>query len=141
MVSFDVKSLVTSVPLENIIDIIINRFFEDHEITTTFTKSEMTKLLTLCNKIVHSSFNNEIQIQISGVAMGSSLGPAIANIFMVELETTLVPKLEDHIQKRRRFVDDTFAYIKIGSVEYVLSVLDLFHKNIKLTYEEEQNNT
>ena len=60
MVSFDVKSLVTSVPLENIIDIIINRFFEDHEITTTFTKSEMTKLLTLCNKIVHSSFNNEI---------------------------------------------------------------------------------
>ena len=73
--------------------------------------------------------------------MGSSLEPAIANIFMVELETTLVPKLEDHIQKRRRFVDDTFAYIKIGSVEYVLSVLDLFHKNIKLTYEEEQNNT
>ena len=27
------------------------------------------------------------------------------------------------------------------SVEYVLSVLDSFHKNIKLTYEEEQNNT
>ena len=27
------------------------------------------------------------------------------------------------------------------SVEYVLSVLDSFHKNIKFTYEEEQNNT
>ena len=53
----------------------------------------------------------------------------------------LVPKLEDHVQKWRRFVDDTFAYVKIGSVEHVLSVLNSFHKNIKFTYEEEQNNT
>ena len=34
-----------------------------------------------------------------------------------------------------------FVYVKIGSVEYVLSVLNSFHKNIKFTYEEEQNNT
>ena len=33
-----------------------------------------------------------------------------------------------------------FAYVKIGSVEYVLSVLNSFHKNIKFTYEEERNN-
>ena len=71
--------------------------------------------------------------------MGSPLGPVIANIFIVELETNLVPRLEDHVQKCRRFVDDTFAYVKIGSVEYVLSVLNSFHKNIKLTYQEEQN--
>ena len=47
--------------------------------------------------------------------------------------------MEDHVQKWRRFVGDTFAYVKIGSVEYVLSVLNSFHKNIKLTYQEEQN--
>ena len=34
-----------------------------------------------------------------------------------------------------------FAYVKIGSLEYVLSVLNPFHKNIKFSYEEEQNNT
>ena len=141
MVSFDVKFLFTSVPLEYTIDIIIKQIFEDYKITTIFTKSEMKKLLTLCTKNVHFSFNNEIYIQIDGVAMGSPLGPVIANIFMVELETTLVPKLEDHVQKWRRFVDDTFAYVKIGSVEYVLSVLNSFHKNIKFTYKEEQNNT
>ena len=62
--------------------------------------------------------------------MGSPLGPVIANIFMLEPETTLVPKLEDHVQKWRRFVDDTFACVNIGSVEYVLSVLNSFHKNI-----------
>ena len=131
MVSFDVKSLFTSVPLEYTIDIIIKRIFEDHEITTIFTKSEMKKLLTLCTKNVHFSFNNDIYVQIDGVAMGSPLGPVTANIFMVELETTLVSKLEDHVQKWRRFVDATSAYAKIGSVKYVLSVFISFHKNIK----------
>ena len=141
MLSFDVKSLFTSIPLEHTIDIIIKQNFEDHEITTIFTKSEMKKVWTLCTKDVHFSFNNEIYIQINGVATDSLLGVVIANIFMVELGTTLVPKLEDHVQKCRRFVDDMFAYVKIGSVEYVLSVLNSFHKNIKFTYKEEQNST
>ena len=141
MVSFDVKSHFTSVPLEYTIHIIIKRIFEDHEITTIFTKSEMKKLLTLCTKNVHFSVNNDIYTQIDGVAMGSPLGPVVANIFMVELETTLVPKLEDLVQKWRSFVYDTYVYVKIGSVEYVLSVLNSFHKNIKFTYKEEQNNT
>ena len=51
----------------------------------------MKKLLTLCTKNVPFSINNEIYIQTDGVAMGSPLGPVIANILMVELETTLVP--------------------------------------------------
>ena len=141
MVSFDVKSLFTSVPLDYTIDIIIKRTFEDHEITTIFTKSEIKKLLTLCTKNVYFSFNNEIYIQLDGVAMSSPLGLVIVNIFMVELETTLVPKFEDHVQKWRRFVNDTFTYVKIGSVEYVLSVLNSFDKNIKFIYGEEKNNT
>ena len=53
MVSFDVKSLFTSLPLEYTIDIIIKQIFEDHEITTIFTKSEMKKLLTLCTKNIY----------------------------------------------------------------------------------------
>ena len=70
MVSFEVKFLFTSVSLGYTIDIIIKRIFEDHEITTIFTKSERKKLLTLCTKNVHFSFNNEIYVQIDGVAMG-----------------------------------------------------------------------
>ena len=72
--------------------------------------------------------------------MGPPLGPVISNIVMVELGTTLAPKLEDHVKKRGHFVGDKFAYVKIGSVEYVLSVLISFHKNITFTYEEKQNN-
>ena len=140
MVSFDVKSLFTSVPLEHTIDIIIKRIYEKHEITTVFTKPEMKKLLTICKKNVHFSLNNNIYIQIDGVGMGSPLGPVLANIFMVELESVLFPKLNDHVKKWRRFVDDTFVYNKRGSIEYVLSMLNAFHDNIKSTYEQENNN-
>ena len=139
MVSFDVKSLFTSVPLEHTSDIIIKRIYEKHEITV-FTAHEMKKLLTICTKNVHFSFNNDIYIQIDGVAMGSPLGAVLANIFMVELESVLVPKLNDYVKKWRRFVDDTFVYVKRGSIEYVLSVLNSFHDNIKFTYEQENNN-
>ena len=101
----------------------------------------MKKLLTWCTKNVYFTFDNEIYIEIDRAAMGSPLGSVIANIFMVDLEINLVPMLEDHVQKWRRFVDDTFTYIKIGSVDYFLSVLNSFLKNIKFTYGEKQNDT
>ena len=56
----------------------------------------MKNLLILWIKNVYFTFNNEIYIQNDGVAMGSPLGPTLAGIFMVELENTLVPKLEQH---------------------------------------------
>ena len=60
---------------------------------------------------------------------------------MVELKSVLVPKLNDHVKNYWiRFVDDTFVYVKRGLIEYALSVLNLFHDNIKFTYEQENNN-
>ena len=55
---------------------------------------------------------------------------------MVELESVLVPKLNDYVKKWRRFVDDR---IKRGSIVYVSSVLNSYHDNIKFTYEQENN--
>ena len=66
---------------------------------TIFTKSEMKKLVTLYIKNLHFSFNNEIYIQTDDAVMGSPLGPVIANIFMIELENTLVLMLKDHFKK------------------------------------------
>ena len=51
----------------------------------------------------------------------------------------LVRKLKQH--NWRHYVDDTFVYLKNGFMEYVLSVLETFHPNIKFTYEKEFNNT
>ena len=73
--------------------------------------------------------------------MGSPLGRILAGVFIVKLENMLVPKLKQHIKNWRRYVDDTFLYVKNSSIEYVWSVLETFHSNIKFTYEKEVNNT
>ena len=37
-------------------------------------------------------------------------------------------------------MDDTFLYVKLGSIEYVLPVQNSFHDNTNFTYEQENNN-
>ena len=38
-------------------------------------------------------------------------------------------------------MDDTFVCVKRGLIEYVLSILNSFHDDLKFTYEQENNNT
>ena len=57
----------------------------------------MRKLLTLCTKNVHFTLN-EIYVQNDTVAMGSPLGPILANAFTVDLETHWFP---DYINMSR----------------------------------------
>ena len=71
--------------------------------------------------------------------MGSPLGPVIANIFTVELEKILIPKLDKEVKLWRRFVDDTICFVKMDSLNHVLLTINSFHKNIKFTMEIEQN--
>ena len=73
MVSLDVRSLFTSVPLTETIDIILDHAYKRKEIPTVLTKDEMKKLLTLCTKKVHFTLNNEIYVQNAGVVMCSPL--------------------------------------------------------------------
>ena len=97
----------------------------------------MKEMLLPSTKNVHFSYNHDIYIQRDDVAIGSPLGPVLAGIFMVNLERLLVPKLNVYINFWRRYVDDTITFVKIGSVEYLLSVLNNFHPKIKFTYEME----
>ena len=99
----------------------------------------MKKGFTLCTKNVHFTLNNEIYVQNDGVAMGSPLIPTLANVFMVELQNTLVPGLHENVKNWRRYVDDTFAYVKNESIDYVLTTLNLFPPNISFAYEKENS--
>ena len=85
MLSFDVKSLFTNVPLNETIDIILTKVYDENKIDTKIPKSILKELLYLCTKHVHFKFNNEIYIQCDGVPMGSPFGPLLANIFMISL--------------------------------------------------------
>ena len=74
--------------------------------------------------------------------MGSPVGPVLADIFMTELEKTLLPNIYIcYIKYWRRYVDDTISYVKIGSIKHVLCLLNSFYENIKFTFESEGKGT
>ena len=71
MVSFDVKSLFTSVSLTKTIDIMLHRVYNRKKKSAVLTKIEMKKLVSLCTKNY----------------LGYRLGPILANVFIVDLKT------------------------------------------------------
>ena len=75
----------------------------------------MGKLLYLYTKNAHFTVENKTYLQVDGAAMGSPLGPFLANIFMVELGRNIIPTLSNEILLWKRYVDDTVCFIKLTS--------------------------
>ena len=139
MISFDVKSVFTNLPLEYNIDLILKRIYDNGELSADITRSEIKEILNLCTKNVQFAFNGDIYLQTHRVLMDSPLGPVLAGIFMVCLEWSLVPVLKDQLSFWKWYVHNTITFIKIWSAEYALLILNSFHPNIEFTYETEVN--
>ena len=52
--------------------------------------------------------------------MGSPLAPVLAGIFMVELERAVIPKLSQHLNFWKCYVDDSICLVRNGHQELVL---------------------
>ena len=91
----------------------------------------MRELLYLCTKNAHFTLNNKTCLQVDGAAMGSPLGPVLANIFVEELERNIIPTLSNDIALWKRYVDDTICFIKLTFINKVLETLNSYHTNIK----------
>ena len=81
LISFDVTSLFTNIPLEETINIAVGTIFENYP-NVKFTRKELQKLFKIATSETHFIFSNEIYDQIDGDSMGSHLAPILANLFM-----------------------------------------------------------
>ena len=71
MVSFDVKSLFTNIPLNESIQIILDQCFINSVLYHGFPRKEFEDLLNLALTNCHFLFYGNFYDQIDGVAMGS----------------------------------------------------------------------
>ena len=144
LVSFDVSSLFTNVPLDETITILAKKAFTENWFNETYDlnikESDLVTLLQLATKDQLFQFEGNLYQQIDGVAMGSPLGPLMANAFLCSLEEKLerdnkLPNLY------RRYVDDTItAMPDVAGAESFLSTLNECHPSISFTMESASNN-
>ena len=133
-ISFDVESLFTNVPISKTINIILKRIYNNKLISANLRKRTLKKLtLDTCTKTAFI-FNNKLYEQKDGVGMGSSLGPVLANIIMMELQETIIQQLieSDVIKCYCRYVDDTLIVIEDKYIDFVHKKLNSFDKNLKI---------
>ena len=88
IISYDVKALFTSVPIQPVLNIIKNRLEKDQQLQqrTSMSVSQITSLLEYCFRSTYFVFQGEYYEQLEGAAMGSPLSPIIANMYMEEFE-------------------------------------------------------
>ena len=132
-------------PLEESIQILANKAFtrnwfnETHNLN--ITQDDLVELLRVATKHQLFQFNGSLYKQIDEVAMGSPLGPLMANTFTCSIEEEL--ESENKLPSfYKRYVDDTLAAVKdiIATATAFLTTLNEAHPAISFTMQVANNN-
>ena len=122
MGSLDVDSLFTNISLDETIDICVNQLFENTDTVI---------------------FNGLLCKQIDGIAMGSPLGPSLANTFLSYHEKNWLNNCPQGFKPvfYRRYVDDIFILFKSNDhLKYFQDFLNSCHINMSFSMETEKEN-
>ena len=139
MCSFDVCSLFTNVPLDETIEICLTKLYFLPD-PPALPRHVLKTLLEFATKKSHFVFDGHYYDQIDGVAMGSPLGPVLANISMCDFEQKWLTNVDSHPSIWFRHVDDTFSlFDSEATAASFLHFLNTRHPNIKSTTELKEN--
>ena len=88
IISLDVKSLYTNVPLKEAIEIALHKLYSQ-ESTPEIQRATMKRLLNMAVSKVYFKCNDSWYVQVDGLAMGASLAVILANLWLKEYEFAL----------------------------------------------------
>ena len=137
--SLDAESLFTNVPVDETINIIIEKVYHSNMTPLPFTENTLKDLLQACTKEApFISHKGDLYRQTDGVAMGSPLGVLFANMYMASVEEKT---FERHTKPTiySRYIDDIFVTIKDNN--HLQQLKEAFQQNsvLRFTTEESQN--
>lgn len=135
LLSLDVTSLYTNVPIDLALRCIEDRW---NEISShTFLPREGVKLWLDPTFFQHKGVFYQ---QIDGVAMGSPISPAIANLVMETLDNSVITSLNYQLPFYKRYVDDILTTVHKENLDNLLHSFNQFHPRLNFTSEVERDN-
>ena len=135
LVSFDVVSLLTNVPVDESIELFKSK------LVPSGLPPDYPVLIEFCLKNTYFLWHKEFYEQKEGAAMGSPLSPVISNLFMEHFEQEAIDRAKYKPTCWFRYVDDTFVIWPHGKdlLDDFLEHLNSLHPNICFTMEMELN--
>ena len=138
LVTADIKSMYTNIPHDQGIDSVIRCIDNNRSTMPTHTPHNrvIRMFLHFILKQNYFQFMDKFYLQVEGVAMGCKLAPALANIFMYDLEKDMLKPYVDNLLAWRRYIDDIF-FIWIKTAKKLQEFMDYcnnIHPSIKFTF-------
>ena len=140
MVSFDVVSLFTKIPVNLAKDVTIEQLRNDVTLNerTEMTINDIEIALNFCLYNTYFKFQGKFYQQIFGVPMGSPISVTIANLVMEHIEIKAINSFFFPPKLWSRFVDDTFVILKSDIVKRFFAHINSIEASIKFTIEYEK---
>ena len=136
MCSFDVSSLFTNVPLDEIIKICSDALYDDSNLQLLIPRDVFVESMKSALSSIEFSFNNTMYKQTDRVTIGSPLGPALADIFVGYYEEELFSQTQKP-PTFFRYVDNTFAiFDHEAEADEFLTKLNCLHPFLKFIFEK-----
>ena len=123
--------MFTNVPVQETISLAADLLYSDD--TPDIDKETFVTLLKMVSvNVMFTSRTCEYYRQIDGVAMGSPVGPLLANIFLSQYDSEIAL----HSKLYFRYVDDIVRTMIRGG-ENLLQFVNTLHTNLRFTLEKE----
>ena len=134
LISFDVTSLYTNVPVAEAIQVCADLTYNGVNPIPPVSKETFIKLMKISSCNVILSTHDGFYQQVDGLAMGSAPAPHLANGWMSQFDNNI----QGLSRLYTRYMDDILTEKKPEEVDDTLKKINMLHPALKFTMEREQ---
>ena len=138
IISFDVESLYTNIPITDALLVIKDLLNYDTTLQdrTNLLPDQILEQLEFLLRTTFFIFNGEFHQQTDGLAMGGPASSIVAEIYMISIETTAITTADTPQRIWERHVDDVFSILRRCNLEQFFQNINSLHPKTKFTMEK-----
>jgi len=137
-VTVDVKSLYTCIPTEAGLEACYRALLKTETTNPQQPPSETLRhMIEMVLRLNVLEFNRKHYLQTFGTCMGAALAPSYANIFMGDLEETMLSTAPVKPKYYKRFIDDIFMIVDCGGTQLTELITHMNGQNPSIQFTHE----